>query len=395
MPLVGLVDGGRAVSTLMSSDEWDSLTADLRAKRRVLALPCGFAGHTKRSKLGTPYFAHNPGGDGCSAGETAQHLLAKAIIVQAVIDVGWDAEPESRGDGWIADVMATKDGVRVVFEVQWTRQPLQDYQTRQDRYREAGIASTAWFARHTEDLPEADRALPVFHMAVTEDATVNVTVGDTDLPLAEAVQRLLTKRIQHRQHVADGKPAIALIEGATMDCYRCKKFFGVWNLAEVTVTGNCGQTAHRWRGTDVFATNRPEALPEIKAAGEALTRKMGLDPARIFQRTTQASGATYEAFTCPHCNATCGDMFVQQTFLSENADSKQEVIIPATAVPQAHWCTSETEPCRIPPPAVLEELARLTTVTTEQAASVTIVPVGRTGGMPIHQAVSRMFGGGH
>lgn len=42
--------------------------------------PCGFPGHTRTSRLGTQYFAHNPGGDGCSAGEATHHLLAKSII---------------------------------------------------------------------------------------------------------------------------------------------------------------------------------------------------------------------------------------------------------------------------------------------------------------------------
>lgn len=94
MPLVAVVDGERVVSTLLSSADWSVLKDDVRAKRRTVTLPCGYAGHAKTSRLGTPYFAHNPGGDGCSAGETAEHLLAKAIIVRAATEAGWTAEPE-------------------------------------------------------------------------------------------------------------------------------------------------------------------------------------------------------------------------------------------------------------------------------------------------------------
>lgn len=146
----------------------------------------------------------------------------------------------------------------------------------------------------------------------------------------------------------------------------------------------------------MFAANRPEAQAQVKAAGEALSRQMGLEPAGIFQRRTQASGTTYQAFTCPHCDATCGDMFVHQEFLGDNAETTTETHLPPTAVAQDHWCTGQIEPCRIPPPAVLDELARTTAPTPAEGAtaSVTVVPVGRPGGMPVHQVISRMFGGG-
>ena len=57
MPLLGLVDGVRVVSSLLSADEFEVLKAAVRAKRRALTLPCGYPGHAKTSKLGTPYFA--------------------------------------------------------------------------------------------------------------------------------------------------------------------------------------------------------------------------------------------------------------------------------------------------------------------------------------------------
>jgi hypothetical protein len=77
MPLLGLVDGVRTVSCLLSADEWDEVKADVKAKRRTVTLPCGLPGHAKTSRLGTQYFAHNADCDGCSAQETAEHLLSR------------------------------------------------------------------------------------------------------------------------------------------------------------------------------------------------------------------------------------------------------------------------------------------------------------------------------
>jgi competence CoiA-like predicted nuclease len=143
--LVALVDGVRTVSILLSDDRWLGLQAAARKKSVALTLPCGLPGHLRTSRLGTRHFAHNPGGGGCAehVRETAQHLLAKSIIIRAASAAGWHAEPESRGDGWVADVLATKDGRRIAFEVQWSAQTRDEYQHRQGRYEAASGSPTA------------------------------------------------------------------------------------------------------------------------------------------------------------------------------------------------------------------------------------------------------------
>ena len=171
MPLSGLVDGEPVVVACSPTEEWAHLKEDVRAKRRGTRCACGWKGLAKTSKLGTAYFAHAPGGDGCSAGESAQHLRAKAIIVEAITRAGWTAQTEVPGDGWVADVMATRGDVRVVFEVQWSRpDPRRVRDTVSSRYLDSGIAAIAWFARHADDLPRADKQLPVFGLDIDEEA---------------------------------------------------------------------------------------------------------------------------------------------------------------------------------------------------------------------------------
>ena len=123
---------------------------------------------------------------------------------------------------------------------------------------------------------------------------------------------------------------------------------------------------------------------------------MGVAPARIFRRYTQTAGKHYMAFTCPHCNATCGDMFVANEFKSHYvANRSTEATVAPTAWPQPHWCLAGDDgTCPIPPDSVIEELSRIDTSESGGAqAPATITPVGVPGGMSIHQAVSRMFGG--
>jgi hypothetical protein len=406
MPLSGLVDGEPVVSCLLTEEEWSQLRDDVRAKRRTVTMRCGWKGQAKTSKLGTQYFAHAPGGDGCSAGETAQHLRAKAIIVEAITRAGWTAQTEVPGEGWVADVMATLGDVHVVFEVQWSRQDLAEYRHRQQRYRDAGIDAIAWFARHDDDLPGADKDLPVFGLDVNDAGEATAMVGVNTLPLAEVVDRLLTRRLQHRKHLANGQPADAFVVAAVIACYRCHKEFGVWTARQTTVDGNCGGRDFRYRSTGVFAEHRPETIPSIREAGEQLSRDRGVQPGRIFRRHTETAGTHYMAFTCPHCNATCGDMFVEALFTGRPRVRSRSVSIPPTALARPHWCLAGNDGlCLVPPESVLAELARLSGPKIDplpggkrlkrggaSEAAVTRSPVGTHGGIPAHEVVARMFG---
>lgn len=400
MPLSGLIDGERVVSCLLSDEQWATLKDDVREKRRTITMPCGWRGMAKTSQLGTQYFAHAPGGDGCSAGESAQHLRAKAVIVEAVSRAGWIAATEVPGDGWVADVMATKGGVRVVFEVQWSRQNLSDYRLRQERYLDSGIASVAWFARHVDGLPESDKQLPIFGLEIDDEGETTAVIGTATISLAQAVDRLLNRRLQHRDYVASGRTALAEVDAGVMDCYRCHESFGVWRVRQTVVEGLCGCKEARRLVPRVFAQNRPEALPEIRVAGESLSRDLGVAPGRIFRRRTQAAGKHYMAFTCPHCNATCGDMFVVELFENGGTARSDQTQVSPSVIPLPHWCLAGDEgPCPIPPPGVIAEYERLYAPDrAHDPAEQTTVDhahvghIGSSSGIPIHQALGRMFG---
>ena len=349
-----MVDGDRVVSSLLTEDEWAALKKDVRERRRAIQMPCGWPGQAKTSKLGTAHFAHKPGGDGCTAGESAEHLLAKAVIVNAILAAGWQAEPEARGEGWVADVMATRDGVRAAFEVQWTNQSLEEYRRRQQRYREAGIESIAWFARHTEHLPPADKSLPVFPLAVTADGVAAVQIEGRTLALSGVVERLLTRRLRHRDYYADQQPADAHVAGIAMDCYRCKERFGVWYVTAIKVRGRCGGEGTRGRSVPMFPEKRPETEPGVREAGQRLAQVLGVRPATLDRRYTVHSGTKYMAFTCPYCDAVCGEMFVLRDF-AEGSEHQTEAKLPATVVHHPHWCLAEDEGTCVEPPASIIE----------------------------------------
>jgi hypothetical protein len=242
----------------------------------------------------------------------------------------------------------------------------------------------------------------VFGLDIDDAGEATVMVGVASIPLAEAVDRLLTRRLQHREYVANGQPALVVVGAGIMGCYRCHKEFGVWTARQTIVEGRCGRREIRDQRPRVFAQHRAEALPEVRAAGEQMAQELGVAPGRIFRRYTQTAGRHYMAFTCPHCNATCGDMFVAELFNGKNSARNTQIYVPATVVVRPHWCLAGDEGlCPIPPEAVLAEYARLYAADPEptparqlaiESGVSTFASVGTAAGIPVHQAVARMFG---
>jgi hypothetical protein len=243
--LVALVDAVRTVSILLSDDRWLGLQAAARKKSVALTLPCGLPGHLRTSRLGTRHFAHNPGGGGCAehVRETAQHLLAKSIILRAASAAGWHVEPESRGDGWVADVLATKDGHRIAFEVQWSAQTRDEYQHRQGRYEATGVRC-AWFTRHERSVLPPNRALPVFLLTAQGD-NMTVRIAERAWPLADAVTALLGGRLKFRDYVSNGEPSENLVRLHQAECRKCHAPFLIWQAETASITGRAGGGGRR------------------------------------------------------------------------------------------------------------------------------------------------------
>ena len=109
MPLRAQLDGTSVNAALLSDTQWQALK-----RSQELRMPCCDApAYRRTSRLGTRHFAHSPGGYCGAEGEPAEHLAAKAEIVRACIQLGWDALSEFATGNWRADVYATRGRHRV------------------------------------------------------------------------------------------------------------------------------------------------------------------------------------------------------------------------------------------------------------------------------------------
>ena len=166
MPLKCLLDGKPIFAFALSESDWDALKEENRNLRHLRIACCEAKVTPKTSKLGTQFFAHGRTEGYASPAETAEHLLAKAMIAKAAKDAGWEVDTEvsgctPSGEQWVADVLATKGKARIAIEVQWSRQDQEETKRRQERYRQSGVRGL-WLLRHPTLLLEKDT--PTFRL---------------------------------------------------------------------------------------------------------------------------------------------------------------------------------------------------------------------------------------
>ncbi len=392
MPLVAMVDAVRTVSITLNDGDWTALQGAIRRKQSTLVLACSKPGHPKTSRLGTRFFAHNPGSGACGEhpGETPQLLLAKTIIIEAATAAGWSADPEVRGDGWIADVLAERDGHKIAVEVQWSAQTRDEYVSRQERYAGTGVRC-AWFTRHAGSVPAPSRELPVFLLTPAGDDMTG-SIGDRELSLNNAVTALLGGRVQFREYVGDGTPCQTIINLLREKCWKCHRDFLIWNVTGMSATGRCGLTQHDHISYELFVEDRIEAAPMVRQAAAQAAADQPVPLATLARRSTKASGTTYLAFVCP-CGAVCGDNFVVDLIREAAYGNPYRSITSPAGEPglgRPHWCLDTGHGnCPKPPDGYAPPAPSRTS---EQAqAAATVQQVGK--GISQREALRIMFGG--
>jgi len=257
MPLKALLDGQPILAPLLGDTAW----AELYFHRYRLVLPCcpdravqmrGGAG-TRRIQ----HFSHAPAPTCQFRGETTAHLLAKVEIARACAEAGWAVDIEHAEADWRADILAERNGQRVAFEVQWSRQTLAETETRQARYRAAGVRG-CWFFRYPPpELRHAGGAeaearweIPLFPLmkGPGRDA-YRVQVGSRPHGLGEVVAALLGKRIAFRSHrtfLGDHTMEIAFYDKLCPSCGAPSRLYSIASSREDELRATCGSRVLLW-----------------------------------------------------------------------------------------------------------------------------------------------------
>lgn len=354
MPLKCFCSGRELFAFDISTDQdWDALRASNR-KEHPLTMPCCGADVVLRtSKLGTRHFAHARRGNCDTAPESAEHLLAKAMIVEAVRQTQWLPCPEQSGktpggNEWRADVLATKGEAKVAFEVQWSRQTSMETKQRQSLYAEAGVRGL-WLFRQL-DFP-ISKAVPAFRLVFVEEARnfdvllpspscqYRVSRRELDQPgawgqrigLPQFIQGSLEGRLHFAPAVGQRMPL--LISTVRIPCWKCKKETGI--VMELTLAASRLFPGHpdiplsMYELDECFPTGATDVMEFLPPA---LMRSHGVGVVR--PRYSRTMGGSYLSNGCIHCDALQGQFFDHEHFYEPRTVFETEAMLKASWLPE-------------------------------------------------------------
>lgn len=170
MPLSALSPNGPVSLVGMDVQTLENLRGQNRREKLFTAKCCGAPVQIRTAAGRIAHFVHLSTPASCEGErkETPEHLRLKQEVALAVINTGWDHQPEAQEYDqfgkvlWRADVLASewnRKG-RVAFEVQLSGADWNDMLDRQRRYQASGVRGL-WFVRTRKGFP-ARKELPVF-----------------------------------------------------------------------------------------------------------------------------------------------------------------------------------------------------------------------------------------
>jgi competence protein CoiA len=328
MPLKCLQDGNSVYAFDFSGADWEALKEQNRKLRHLQMSCCGARATPKTSKLGTQFFAHAKV-DGCATpAETAEHLLAKVMVAEAVKAAGWQVDTEvsgctPSGEQWIADVMATKGRARIAVEIQWSRQSQEETRRRQERYRQSGVRGL-WLMQHPTLLREEET--PTFLLRYNErsrEFSVQIPSGRfrpefmgnriKDEPMYwqhnVALREFLIGSLSGRLRFAPaiGSRLAVTVFTAPVQCWKCKKVtrsilsleFGVDRLFR----------GHSKLSMKIYDFDEIEGCEDFLDDVFSRERLQRHGIGTIMRRYSKTEKLSYLSNGCVHCDALQGRSF--------------------------------------------------------------------------------------
>src|SRR5574338_389129 len=328
MPLKCLQDKKALYAFDFSGNELTTLKDENRKLRHLQMSCCGAGATPKTSKLGTQFFAHTKV-DGCATpAETAEHLLAKVMVAQAVKAAGWEVDTAvsgctPSGEQWVADVLATKGKARVAIEVQWSRQDQEETKRRQERYRQSGVRGL-WLLRHPTLLMEKET--PTFRLRFKDDGhQFSVLLPSNrfhpdfvgnhnkdspeywqqEIGISEFVVGTLGGRLRFAPAIGSRMPVT--VSTAPVQCWKCRKETRV--VISVDFEASRVLKGHANISTTIYNCNEIGGCDDFLGtvfAPELLCRH---GVGAIKQRYSRTEKSAYLSNGCVHCDALQGRFF--------------------------------------------------------------------------------------
>ena len=354
MPLRAFIDNEEIVSIDQDEKQWDDLKKRLKSKECVLTLPCcNQEGFLRTSSLGLKHFVHSKSDNTCEwKPESPEHLRAKIEIIEACKENGWKAIPEFSESNWRADVLAIQDNKRIAFEVQWSRQTIEDTKFRQSRYKESNVRGCWFFRTAPKELREydeylkADKEIPAFKIFKDDNSNIVAQLKQTQLPLKSLVESLLKGQLKFCEYVRlKRKQEVTVVFFETI-CWKCKKSQHLWTVEQNLVTF-CNQNFYlmrsMWDSEDIDKSPKIyEAVKHFLQSEKGKNLKIG----QLKKRFSKTVNYNYLSHGCFYCDAIFGDFYLNSEKLDgqSNSDSirhKFQIEFEELKKKGPHWCYSD------------------------------------------------------
>lgn len=353
MPLKCLFGTEEVYAFEVESDEaWETLRTENAASRSLRMPCCGSAVVLRTSPLGTRHFAHSRRGPCTTAPESAEHLLAKLVIIDGIRRTAWAAKPEQEGstasgDKWKADVLAMKDSTKnqVAFEVQWSRQTDEETRQRQTRYKDAGVRGLWLFRQY--DFP-MEKGTPAFRL-IFDEKTKSFLVAipspfyhpnyvsnrEKDKPLywqqSVELSRFVEGALTGKLHfgAALNKKMPLEVEAAATECWRCHKETSIITglvFAAGKVLPGCPNIYASIYSFDELGSSGSKILMSMLPS--KLLRQHGIGVVK--SRYSKMERKSYLSNGCVHCDVLQGKNFDHEVAYGSEKVFDVEVVLDAT-----------------------------------------------------------------
>jgi len=180
MPLVARTGDGRRITI------FDALKS--KYDYNYFCPICGAEMHVVRAKVRVPHFRHRPE-TSCKISESVKHLTMKAVVGQWLRSRGWVVDFEVPLGKRIADVVAEKDGRKIIVEVQHSRIYVEEFALRVAKDRKLGYESLWFFDAGSKHLVSLVHKLREdgfnAYLLDVETETPKVLLGDKTVLLSE------------------------------------------------------------------------------------------------------------------------------------------------------------------------------------------------------------------
>lgn len=350
MPLRAAINGEEKISINYSDEEWEVLKRGLEDNNISVLLPCCHQrGALRKSPKGLKHFLHIKDQDTCNwKPESAEHLKAKVEIIKACQENGWHAIPEYSENDWRADVLASKDGKRIAFEMQWSNQTNDDTATRQERYKASNVRG-CWFfrtipkqLRYYGDEYLALKEMPFFKI-VKSESDLFIEFNKTHYGLTEFVGNLLNGKLKFSEKYNPAAEQEIDILFFTHFCWKCHRHQHLYTVKS-SLKSICGNTM-----ISDYSEEDMDLLPEVIDAVRDIInteQQHGFKIGEIKMRYSNTVQDSYLSFGCYYCDALFGDWFLpseKREALYSNSGTviKRKISFNNLSVDHNHWCYSE------------------------------------------------------